>query len=85
MDSLVMLEQARRLPERDMPGRLVQWHVFRDITEAAEYAGHVVLGQGQHLAGGWDSDSVGKLWWIGVEVDDLRQWGNPGAINKHAG
>jgi hypothetical protein len=31
-----------------------------------------------------DADSVGKLWWVGVEVDDLKLWGHSGAINKHA-
>ena len=85
MSKPIFLEQPRRLPDRLTPGRMVQWHVFRDFNQAVEYAIHITLGEGQHIAGGWDQDSVGKLWWVGVEVEDLRRWGNAGAVNKHAG
>ncbi|MGH8672516.1 MAG: hypothetical protein ACREUA_10865 [Burkholderiales bacterium] len=76
--------EERHLPARDPQNRVVQWHVFRDPREADEYAGNIVLGPGQHIVGGKDSDSIGSLWWVGVEVDDLSHWGNVAAINKHA-
>lgn len=78
------LKEERRLPSRDTNLRVVQWHVFRDLDEAADYAGHIRLGPGQHIVGGADHDSVGRLWWVGVEVDDLARWGNRAAVNKHA-
>ena len=77
------LTQHRPLPEKGQAHNIVQWHVFRSLMEADEYANHVKLGAGQHCVGGCDQDSVGRLWWVGVEVDDLASWGNRSAINKH--
>lgn len=78
------LASQRPLPDHHTEHRVVQWHVFRDVTEAGDYADHIQLSTGQTIVGGFDSDSIGTLWWIGVEVDDLASWGNRSAVNKHA-
>lgn len=59
-------------------------HIFRAASEAEEYAESIKLGDGQRIVGGMAADSVGKLWWVGVEVEDIARWGNPSAVNKHA-
>lgn len=79
-----ILKEFRCLPARDERNRVVSWHVFRTASEAEEYAESIQLGEGQHIVGGMDSDTIGKLWWVGVEVDDVARWGNPAAVNKHA-
>ena len=78
------LNEYRSLPARDPGNKVVSWHVFRTVSEAEEYADSILLSDGQHIVGGMDSDSIGKLWWVGVEVDDIARWGNPAAVNKHA-
>ena len=78
------INSFRKLPNHDPENRVVSWHVFRTASEAEDYAEHIRLGEGQRAVGGMDADSVGKLWWVGVEVDDLKLWGHSGAINKHA-
>jgi hypothetical protein len=82
--SYAFLKEYRRLPAKDPGNRVVQWHVFREEAQARDYAGHIHLGVGQQLAGGIDSDTIGQLWWVGVEVQDLASWGNRAAVNKHA-
>lgn len=64
--------------------QVVQWHVFRSLTEADEFADHILLGTDQALVGGSAQDSVGTFWWVGVEVGDVSRWGNFTAVNKHA-
>ena len=76
--------QMRQVPTHDHHDHVVFWHVFRTLSEAESYAEHVVLSEGQSLAGGVDHDSIGSLWWVGVEVDNITQWGNFTAVNKHA-
>ena len=78
------LAEFRQLPGHQANNRVVQWHVFRDIFQADEYSSHIHLSNGQTIVGGSDADSIGPLWWVGVEVDDLKQWGNRAAVNKHA-
>jgi len=78
------LANHRPLPAHNSENKVVQWHVFRNAAQADEYAEHIRLGAGQSIVGGFDSDSIGKLWWVGVEVDDLTRWGNAAAVNKHA-
>lgn len=81
------LSLHRDLPAHDLHSdahAVVQWHVFRNLIEADDFADHVMLGSGQRLVGGSARDSVGPLWWVGVEVEDVAHWGNHGAINKHA-
>lgn len=77
------LNQDRPLPQAGS-GNVVQWHVYRSQREARNHVADVMLGEGQHLTGGHSSDSIGDLWWVGVQVDDLKRWGNRSAINKHA-
>ena len=78
------LASHRSLPDHRAENRVVQWHVFRDVAQADDYASHIQLSSGQTIVGGFDSDSIGTLWWVGVEVDDLARWGNHSSINKHA-
>ncbi len=78
------LLDPRPLPARNPQNRVVQWHVFREALEADAYADHIQLGPGQRVVGGHDVDSIGKLYWVGVEVEDLASWGNAAAVNKHA-
>ncbi len=78
------LSEDRPLPEAGQ-GNIVQWHVYRQFSEARAHLAHIMLGQGQRIVGGHSRDSIGDLWWVGVEVEDVHRWGNPGAINKHAG
>ncbi len=80
------LAMQRELPLHDQHGgkQVVQWHVFRDMGEADEFADHIMLGDDQLLVGGAARDSVGEFWWVGVEVGDLSHWGNLTAVNKHA-
>lgn len=78
------LASQRPLPDHRAENRVVQWHVFRDVVQADDYADHIQLSSGQTIVGGFDSDSIGTLWWVGVEVDDLASWGNRSAVNKHA-
>ncbi len=79
-----ILNEYRSLPVSDASNRVVSWHVFRTHSEAEEYAESIRLCDGQRIVGGMDSDTIGKLWWVGVEVDDIARWGNPAAVNKHA-
>lgn len=79
------LDQNRPIPEKSPLNRVVQWHVFRDRKAACDFANGIVLGQQQQIVGGTDTDSVGTLYWVGVEVEDIGSWGNAAAVNKHAG
>ncbi|MEO6146091.1 MAG: hypothetical protein ABIT70_03420 [Sulfuriferula sp.] len=72
------------LPVSSASNKVVSWHVFRTLSEAEEYADSIKLGKGQCIVGGMDFDTIGKLWWVGVEVEDVARWGNHGAVNKHA-
>ncbi len=78
------LNEEHSLPEAGR-GNVVQWHVYRYLGEARAHIPHIKLGDGQRLVGGHSHDSIGKLWWVGVAVDDTRRWGNRLAINKHSG
>lgn len=81
--SLFLNERA--LPRAPGDGNVVQWHAFRRREDAERFVPSVRLGPGQQLVGGRTRDSLGPLWWVGVQVDDLDQWGNRQAINKRAG
>lgn len=79
-----ILIETRSLPVHDASHKVVLWHVFRAASGAVEYAEGIKLGEGQSIVGGVDSDSIGKLWWVGVEVEEVSRWGNLAAVNKHA-
>ena len=57
---------------------------FRHRDEALQYAQHILLDRGQHLTGGYTIDSVGDLWWIGVQMDTLDQWRSNGGFHRVA-
>lgn len=78
-----LLNQELALPEGHAEDRIVQWHVFRTRHQAEAFVPGVKLGKGQSLTGGFTRDSIGPLWWVGVQVDDVGQWGNLRAVNKH--
>lgn len=77
------LDDQRPLPNEDPEAsHIVYWHVFRHKDDVLAFAGKVMLEEGEHLVSGSASDSIGKLWWLGVQVDDLDAWGNRRSINK---
>ncbi len=78
------LTQERSLPAASGLGGVVQWHVFRDREQAQAFIPAIHLGAGQTLVGGYSRDSVGPFWWIGVQVENIQQWGHHAAINKRA-
>ena len=78
-----MLNHELALPEGNAKDRVVQWHVFRTRQQAEAFVPGVRLGEGQSLIGGHTRDSIGPLWWVGVQVEDVAQWGNARAVNKH--
>lgn len=78
------LSRERGLPERPDQEHIVYWRVFRSKESAESFIPSVRLDTHQHLVGGYSRDSIGSLWWVGVQVDDIGRWGNRAAINKHA-
>ncbi|QKT02922.1 hypothetical protein HUS23_03405 [Ectothiorhodospiraceae bacterium 2226] len=79
-----VLERERPLPDGTGADGVVHWRVFRHREAARDYLPAIQLGTGQRIVGGYSRDSVGALWWIGVQVDNVHAWGNLSAINKHA-
>ena len=84
MEAHEFLSRERGLPERPEQDHIVYWHVFRSRESAESFVPSIRLDARQHLVGGCSCDSIGPLWWIGVQVDDLERWGNRAAINKRA-
>ena len=82
MQNYRFLDQNRPIPEKSVANRVVQWHVFRDRKLACDFANGIVLGRQQQIVGGTDVDSIGTLYWVGVEVEDIGSWGNAAAVNK---
>ena len=79
-----ILSHELGLPEGHGHDRVVQWHVFRSRDKARQFMDGIRIGEGQCLVGGHTRDSVGAIWWVGVQVDDVDTWGNGQAVNKHA-
>ncbi|MFO8155708.1 MAG: hypothetical protein ACQERR_08455 [Pseudomonadota bacterium] len=77
------LDQPRPLPTGHGEDNIVQWHVFRSRAGAEAFAPHIMLEGDQQLVGGQTEDSIGTLWWLGVHVDNLADWGNHDAVHKH--
>lgn len=82
MQNYPFLDLNRPIPEKSPANRVVQWHVFRDRKGACDFANGIVLGKQQQIVGGTDVDSIGPLYWVGVEVEDIGVWGNAAAVNK---
>lgn len=83
MRDVDLLDHELALPEGRGKDRVVQWHVFRTRRRAEDFMRAIRVGDGQSLVGGYTRDSVGPLWWLGVQVEDVERWGNAGAVNKH--
>jgi hypothetical protein len=77
-----MLSHEVALPEGQGRDGVVQWHAFRSRSAAEDFVPGMKLGAGQRLVGGYTRDSIGPLWWVGVQVDDIESWGNRAAVNK---
>ncbi|MGA7799660.1 MAG: hypothetical protein WCC36_02525 [Gammaproteobacteria bacterium] len=79
------LDKEQPLPNQDPVGQhIVNWHVFRRRESALKFAGNIMLEPGAMLVGGNTSDSVGKLWWVGVRVEDMEKWGQRSAMHINA-
>lgn len=76
------LESVRHLPDDPAAERLVYWHVFRDADAVVSFARKIQLEDGDTLVGGCSEDSIGPLYWVGVQVADLEAWGSRRAIKK---
>lgn len=85
MEAHEFLSRERGLPERPDQNNIVYWRVFRSKESAESFIPSIRLEAHHHLVGGYSRDSVGPLWWVGVQVESLDRWGNRTAINKHAG
>ncbi len=77
------LDEAREVPSTTPMERVVAWSVFRSRADARKLLEHVYLAPGQGLVGGYGRDSVAPYWWVGVQVQDVSQWGNVTAVHKH--
>lgn len=84
MNEQALFERDAPLPSGDGSDGVVHWHVFRNHEQAQQFTSCIRLGEGQSLVGGTTNDSVGKLWWLGVRVEDIERWGNRQALHKHA-
>lgn len=80
-----VLQAERALPQDPTAERIVLWRIFRAREEAMTFSRAVLLGEGQQLVGGVSADSVGPVFWLGVQVDDLARWGNSKAIQMTDG
>ncbi|MEJ2645360.1 MAG: hypothetical protein P8180_10580 [Gammaproteobacteria bacterium] len=78
------LDSEAPLPNEN-PARehIVNWHVFRRRESALQFARNIMIESGVTLVGGNTSDSVGRLWWVGIRVDNLEKWGHKSAIQMH--
>ena len=76
------LDEAREVPSSTPMERVVTWSVFRSRADARKLLEHVYLAPGQGLVGGYGCDSVAPYWWVGVQVQDISQWGNVTAVHK---
>lgn len=75
-----LLLHPRPLPHDPVGERIVLWRTFRSPNDARAYAHSILLGEGQDVVGGRTNDSLGEMFWLGVQVADLAKWGNSRAI-----
>lgn len=75
-----LLDQEHILPHDPREARIVLWKTFRDPEEALAFSRNILLEKGQTLLGGHCQDSLGTLYWVGVQVENLAAWGHPMAI-----
>lgn len=77
-----LLHTPHPLPQDPVAERVVLWRLFRSVEDAHAYSGAIHLGDNQQLVGGCTRDSLGDVFWLGVQVDDLAKWGNTRAIQR---
>lgn len=65
-------EGERPVPDDPAKARLATWSVFREPEKALTYARYVLLDEGDELVGGRTHDSLGALYWVGVQVRSLK-------------
>lgn len=58
--------------------------LFRKYDEAVEFAKNMMLSDGESLIGGCAKDSVGDLWWAGIQVNKFEQWRANGGYHQNA-
>lgn len=75
-----LLRHDRALPTDPRKERVVLWKVFRDKSSVIEYSQHILLEPDQRLVGGQSVDTIGPFYWLGVEVEEIENWGNTHAI-----
>lgn len=80
---VALLGRPRPLPRDPVGEQVVLWRTFRAVADAVRFSHDIMLGDGQHIIGGVTEDSLGRLYWIGVHVDDLAKWGNTRAIQMN--
>lgn len=66
------LDAERPVPDDPAAARLATWSVFRESDKALRYARYVLLDDGDALVGGRTHDSLGALYWVGVQVRKLK-------------
>lgn len=67
-------EGERPVPDDPAKARLATWSVFREPEKALTYARYVLLDEGDELVGGRTHDSLGALYWVGVQVRSLKSF-----------
>ena len=77
-----LLREPRPLPSDPIAERIVLWRTFRSGIDARAFAAAIQLGEGQSIVGGCARDSLGDIFWLGVQVADLAKWGNTRAIQR---
>jgi len=65
-------EGERPVPDDPAKARLATWSVFREPEKALTYARYVLLDEGDELVGGRTHDSLGALYWVGVQVRSFK-------------
>jgi len=81
-----LLDIESTIPRKsNAENRLISYsHIFRDKNKAVEFARNIRLGAGESLTGGYTIDSIGRLWWLGVQLDSFEQWQNNGGYHRAA-
>lgn len=84
MEMESILDEQRSLPQGRGQDGIVQWRYFRRREDAVKHLHNAIrLADDQTLVGGCSQDSLGPLWWVGVKVGNVGDWGNLQAVNKH--
>lgn len=82
----IQLETRKPLPTRKNAEELLISfsHVFRQFEEAVKFSESILLNSGESLVAGYTEDSIGKLYWLGVQVDNIERWRANGGFHHVA-